>query len=159
MGHMDLADIVDHSLLKLPLQQQGMFLDAATVLRGQQESLALATWRAWHGPEASSWLRQLQQRSLVDVDDRGCLQMHDVIAARARGILLDPHWGPDGLRGYQYGSRVWLQGGKVQGVQQVRHLHKPKDSWLALPVAAWLSSRFCALPLFYHPKVNCLVTI
>jgi hypothetical protein len=118
-GHRDLARTIDHSLLLMHPNQQGMFLDAATVLRGQPADLATAVWRAWHGPGASLWLQELRRYCLVDVDEEGCLQMLDVIAARARGILLESQWGGTGLH---YGSRVWLQDGKLQGVTQVRML-------------------------------------
>jgi hypothetical protein len=121
-----LANIIDHSLLRLKPQQQGMFLDAATVLRGQPVDLAEAVWRAWHGLEASGWLEELQRRCLVAVDEDLQLQVHDVMAARARGILLDSQWGGTGLH---YGSRVWLQDGKLQGVTQVRLLAAMPAVW------------------------------
>lgn len=94
-------DIADFSLLRMPLQQQGMFLDAATVLLGQPAGLALAVWRAWHGYQADVWFRELERHCLVDVDERGRLRVHDLVAAGACKILLNPkvgttrpHWLP-----------------------------------------------------------------
>jgi hypothetical protein len=115
--HQDLQRIVDDSLLKMPPGQQGMFLDVATVLRGQPKEAAKAVWRAWHKSNASSWLHDLQNLCLIDVDEAGNLQMHNVIAQLGRGILLNCTWGSNSSKGPHYGSRVWVEQGAEKGFQ------------------------------------------
>jgi hypothetical protein len=114
--HDKLEHIVDFSLQQMPVAQQGMFLDVAAVLIGQQADTAQLMWRAWHGDRAVLWFQQLQSCCLVEVDYKGLLQMHDLISARGRTIVLDSSWG----NGKHFGSRVWCDGGKMLGYQKVK---------------------------------------
>lgn len=54
----------------------------------------------------------LERRSLLSTSSTGLLQLHDVIAFFGRGIVLD-------LSSTFFGSRVWVQDGRVMGHQQV----------------------------------------
>jgi hypothetical protein len=92
-----------------------MFLDVATILRGQPLDRAMAVWKAWHGPAAPTRFADLQRRCLLGVDEGGRLVMHDVLVALGRGIILrkTPRFEE------HYGSRVWMEDGGVVGCEQV----------------------------------------
>jgi hypothetical protein len=139
-GHPDLKPLVDSSLLKMPWQQQSMFLDVATVLRGQPKWAAMAVWEAWHGANTGYWLDGLKNCCLLGVNAAGNIQMHDVVANLGHGILLDDNWGPGGRH---YGSRLWLQQGGVRGRKQVQArvcASRQKPSRLLSTAAAWLTA-------------------
>eukprot|EP00878_Enallax_costatus_P022578 GHUV01023967.1.p1 GENE.GHUV01023967.1~~GHUV01023967.1.p1 ORF type:complete len:228 (+),score=54.52 GHUV01023967.1:912-1595(+) len=95
--------------------QQHMFLDVATVLRGQPKQLAMFAWAAWHGRDSVFWFEGLERRNLLTTGSKGELQMHDVMSALGRHMLLDDGSQlPQQLRG----SRLWVQDGALHGVQK-----------------------------------------
>eukprot|EP00878_Enallax_costatus_P040680 GHUV01047028.1.p3 GENE.GHUV01047028.1~~GHUV01047028.1.p3 ORF type:complete len:107 (-),score=13.37 GHUV01047028.1:361-681(-) len=93
-----------------------MFLDVATVLRGHPKELALTVWDAWHGSGASVWFEGLERRNLLSSDDAERLQMHDVLVALGRSLLLE---NSQELPVELHGSRVWGQNGTLQGYRKV----------------------------------------
>jgi hypothetical protein len=111
------------SLAGLSTAEVNMFLDAATILRGWPLEGAMALWTAWHGPAAATFFKELTRRCLLGVarqlDWRGepeeVLLVHDVLVVLGRGVVL---YDTPGLEGH-WGSRVWKEGGKVVGRQQV----------------------------------------
>jgi hypothetical protein len=110
-----LEGVLAHSLAGLSPRHISMFLDVATILRGQPVDVVMAVWTAWHSPAAVTFYKNLVRRNLVDADEEGKLVIHDVLVALGRGIIL--HSKP-GLEEH-FGSRLWLQDGKVVGAEQV----------------------------------------
>jgi hypothetical protein len=104
-----------HSLTELRAPRLSMFLDAATILRGQPLEQVMAVWKACHGAGAPTFFTDLDRRSLLRVDKEGRLVMHGMLAALGRGIILRE------TRGFEehYGSRVWVEDGRVVGCDQV----------------------------------------
>jgi hypothetical protein len=93
-----------------------MFLDVACILRGQQLDRVMAVWNAWHGGAAAfTFFTDLKRRCLLGVDKKGRLVMHDVLVVLGRGIILRK----TGKLEEHYGSRLWLEDGKVVGSDQV----------------------------------------
>jgi hypothetical protein len=113
-----LQGVLTRSLAGLEEVQVSVFLDVATVLRGQPLDAALAVWRAWHDCFTRTEFDELEMRSLLGVDEEGRLVMHDVLVALGRGIILTR---TAGFKEH-YGSRVWVEGGKVEGCKQVGFL-------------------------------------
>jgi hypothetical protein len=108
-----LKGILTHSLKGSDIQVS-MFLDVATVLRGQPLDRAMAVWKAWHGRPARTCFVELETRCLLGVEE-GRLVMHDVLAALGRGLILQKTAGFEEF----YGSRVWMEGGHVVGCTEV----------------------------------------
>jgi hypothetical protein len=111
-----LKGVLIHSLAGLGTAEVNMFLDAATILRGKPlEETAMVVWTAWHGPAAAAFFKELTRRCLLGVDAKGRMVMHDVLVVLGQGVALketpgfEVHWG----------SRVWVEGGKLVGRQQV----------------------------------------
>ena len=98
-----------------------MFLDVATILRGQPKKQALAVWSAWHGKAAPTYFEDLSRRCLLEVDAHGRLKMHDVLVALGRRVILKKQIATDAKLKTHFGSRVWVADGKVVGVEQVGH--------------------------------------
>jgi hypothetical protein len=111
-----LQGVLLHSLAGLDGVGVSMFLDAVTILRGWGLEEALEVWAAWHGPAAAASFTELTRRCLLRVDAERRLVVHDVLVALGRGAVLSEAPGLEGHRG----SRVWVEGGKVVGHQQVR---------------------------------------
>ena len=87
-----------------------MFLDVATILRGQPLKRAMAVWIAWHGRAAAhTHYRTLLRCCLLGVDAKGQLTMQDLLVAMGRAIILKqtPNFAE------HYGSRLWVEGGRV----------------------------------------------
>jgi glucose/arabinose dehydrogenase len=111
-----LEGVLTHSLAGMGNNAVSMFLDVATILRGQPRDLVMAVWRGWHGEAAITFYQDLVWRSLLGADAEGRLVMHDVLVALGRGVVL--HSKP-GLEQH-FGSRLWVQNdGVVLGVEQV----------------------------------------
>jgi hypothetical protein len=110
-----LKGVLLYSLAGLGAGELNMFLDAATILCGRPLEEAMAVWTAWHGPAAATFFKELTRRCLLGVDARGELAMHDVLVVLARGVVLSE---TPGLEGH-FGSRVWVEGGRVVGRHQV----------------------------------------
>jgi hypothetical protein len=111
-----LRGVLLHSLAGLDPIGLNMFLDAASIMRGWPLEQAMAVWTAWHGPAAAAFFKELTWRCLLGVVAvTRQVQMHDVLVVLGRGVILSEtpelecHWG----------SRVWMEGGKVVGRQQV----------------------------------------
>jgi hypothetical protein len=101
-------------LFNFPEQgQQQIVLDIATV--GQQllpHSIKPA-WRCWHGDTAcDTWLSELQRCGLVWSEAWACYKLNSPLAEVAHIILQDPTSG-------HYGSRLWVQDGKLVGSREV----------------------------------------
>jgi hypothetical protein len=110
-----LKGVLLHILAGLSTAEVNMFLDAATILRGKPLEKAMDVWTAWHGPAATACLKELTRRCLLGADDEGELVQHDVLVPLGRDVILSQI---PGLEGH-WGSRVWTEGGKVVGYQQV----------------------------------------
>jgi hypothetical protein len=118
-----LRGVLLHSLAGLSSAEVNMFLDAATIMRGWRLQRAIAVWTAWHGPAAAAFFKELTRRCLLGVvaqkDVHGkqedVLVVHDVLVVLGRGVVLSE---TPGLERH-WGSRVWVEGGKVVGRQQV----------------------------------------
>jgi hypothetical protein len=112
-----------HSLAGLNTAEVNMFLDAATIMRGWSLVAtkyaplrgAMDVWTAWHGPAAAAFFKELTRRCLLGVDASGRLVVHDVLVVLGRGVVLSE---TPRLEGH-WGSRLWEEGGKVVGRQQV----------------------------------------
>jgi hypothetical protein len=93
--------------------EQQMFLDAATVLAGQPQHLALAVWKAWHMHDMQPAFDNLVQRSLLEPSvpgqaaTGGLLKMHDVLRYLGRGIVLGRGRYPSSYSTY-VGSRLFV---------------------------------------------------
>jgi hypothetical protein len=92
---------------------KNMFLDVATVLRRKSYFRAEAAWIGWHGDCAPKLFADLKRRCLVEVNEDGQLEMHDLLVELGRAIIMDP-------KSEHYGSRLWVNGGEVIGCKQVR---------------------------------------
>jgi hypothetical protein len=103
-----------------------MFLDVATILRGERREDVLAVWIARHTVAAFTYYVDLLRRSLLGADAEGRLVMHDVLLALGRGIVLHQKTG----FAEHLGSRVWVQDGNVMGLEQVR---RPRASLMVYP--------------------------
>jgi len=92
-----------------------MFLDCVSVLHGQDSKQAEAVWKAWWPGRAIRAFGDLQRSTLVSIDDKGRLVVHDVIRLLGRTMLQDPS-------NAFYGSRVWVgaDGQLVEFPEQVR---------------------------------------
>ena len=119
-----------HSGAGLSTPEVNMFLDAATILRGRALEEALKVWTAWHGPAAAALFKELTRRCLLGVasrqldslrDPQDVLLVHDVLVVLGRGAVLSE---TPGLEGH-WGSRVWVEGGKLVGRQQVGRAAAP----------------------------------
>eukprot|EP00878_Enallax_costatus_P031340 GHUV01034268.1.p1 GENE.GHUV01034268.1~~GHUV01034268.1.p1 ORF type:complete len:150 (-),score=23.54 GHUV01034268.1:170-619(-) len=116
-GEGQLRDLLYTTFKVLEPAQQHMFLDVATVLRGQPKRLAMTTWDAWHQTDSLLLFEGLERRNLLSCNSKGELQMHDVLVALGRRLLRDDSSElPQQLRG----SRLWVQDRELQGYQQVR---------------------------------------
>jgi hypothetical protein len=125
-----LEGVLTHSLSGMDAIAVSMFLDVATILRGQPNQLVMAVWTAWHGASAVTLYEDLVWRSLLGSDAQGRLMMHDVLVALGRGVVLHRKAGLE----QHFGSRLWMQDGdQVVGFEQV---------WPCL-----LSRKSCPLPL------------
>jgi hypothetical protein len=111
-----LEGVLTHSLAGLSATHVSMFLDVATILRGERMEEVRAVWKAWHGDAAATYYTDLVRRSLLGADSNGRLVMHDVLVALGRGIILQRKGGLE----EHFGSRVWVQDGTVVGLEQVR---------------------------------------
>jgi hypothetical protein len=111
-----LEGVLTHSLTGLSETHVSMFLDVATILRGERLEEVRAVWKAWHGDAAATYHADLVRRSLLGTDENGRLVMHDVLVALGRGIILQRKGGLE----EHFGSRVWVQDGTVVGLKQVR---------------------------------------
>jgi hypothetical protein len=107
--------VLTHSLAGLSESRVSMFLDVATILRGQPLELVMAVWTAWHGKAAVTFYKDLVRRSLLGADANGMLVMHDVLVALGRGVILQQKPG----LAVHFGSRLWVQDGEVVGAEQV----------------------------------------
>jgi hypothetical protein len=107
-----LKGLLAHSLRA---ELASMFLDVATILRGQPQDRVLAVWEAWHGPAALARFADLRRRCLLGVDEEGRLVMHDVLVLLGRGIILQSRPGLE----EHFGSRLWMEGREVVGKMQV----------------------------------------
>jgi hypothetical protein len=116
-----LEGVLTHSLAGLSERHVSMFLDVATILRGERRELVMAVWKAWHSAAATTYYTDLVRRSLLGIDEEGRLAMHDVLVALGRGIILQRKAGLE----QHFGSRVWVQDGKVVGLEQVRLSRAP----------------------------------
>lgn len=100
---------------------KGIFLDAVSVLAGEEYSNAVAVWDAWHGEAYKHAVRVLTSRGLISTAVQNfphtteveVLRVHDVVQSLGRAMLRDPS-------NQAYGSRVWVEGGELIGLQQVR---------------------------------------
>jgi hypothetical protein len=110
-----LEGVLIHSLAGLAPPRVSMFLDVATILRGQRIDTVRAVWAAWHGPAAPNYYDDLVRRCLVETDSRGRLVVHDVLTVLGRGIILHKH--PKFKE--HFGSRLWTEGYNVVGSEQV----------------------------------------
>jgi hypothetical protein len=119
-----LEGILTLSLAEMDAAVVSVFLDVATMLRGQALDAAMAMWRDWHHDCCFTCadFEELELRCLLRVDEEGRLVVHDVLAALGRGFILRD---TPGFKEH-YGSRVWVEEGKVQGWKQV--------GWLACPL-------------------------
>ena len=110
-----LEGVLTHSLAGLSTRQTNMFLDVATILRGRPKAMAMAVWTAWHGRAAHADLSELSRRCLLGEDASGLLVMHDVLVVLGRGVIVEKK------RNFEehYGSRLWVEDGKVVGCEQV----------------------------------------
>jgi hypothetical protein len=97
----------------LPLGHQNLILDDATVGRLEGGDLLECIWQSWHGDEATTWLKELQQCRLTmsDTESLG-IGIYDDLEQLAHSVLSDP-------QSCHYGSRLWVQEGNVLGAQQV----------------------------------------
>jgi hypothetical protein len=115
-----LEGVLTHSLAGMDASAVSMFLDVATILRGQPLELVMAVWSAWHGDTAVTCYDDLVWRGLLEPEAEGNLVMHDVLVALGRGVAL--HSKP--RLEQHFGSRVWLEGedddAKLVGLEQVR---------------------------------------
>jgi hypothetical protein len=102
------------ALDRLDTAYSSMFLDAASVLRGWPTSDAMSVWQAWHGNSALLIFQQLQDRSLLEVDEKGCLFMHDVLVALGRSRLKEDK--------AVCGSRLWVEDKELVGYPEVCNL-------------------------------------
>eukprot|EP00878_Enallax_costatus_P016523 GHUV01017335.1.p1 GENE.GHUV01017335.1~~GHUV01017335.1.p1 ORF type:complete len:671 (+),score=144.24 GHUV01017335.1:294-2015(+) len=127
-----LKGILSTTFKALQPAQKHMFLDVAAALRGQPTDLALEVWDIWHGGGARQRFEGLERRNLLS-HRRGNLQMHDVLVALGRNLLLN---GGEELPTELYGSRVWVdQKGVLQGYRkgvsvltaQLGYLEKPQE--------------------------------
>jgi hypothetical protein len=93
-----------------------MFLDAATVLRGQRVERCLAVWTAGHGAGAAQHWEELRRRGLVRTEGvwEERVSVDDGPAGLARGLLLGGDDSPHA------GSRLWVEDNKIKGWQPVR---------------------------------------
>jgi hypothetical protein len=83
---------------ELPLGQQNMLLDLATVFESLYDlELLLPVWRTWHGQQADQWLSKLRDRRLVDTI--GLQTLQSIITSKPDS----PH----------YGSRIWVSRDKL----------------------------------------------
>jgi hypothetical protein len=92
-----------------------MFLDAATVLRGQRADMCLAVWTAWHGRKAMQYWEELQRRGLAgieDIDGRDRVSVGDGPVRLARVFML-------AVYSQHAGSRLWVEDDTV-GWKEVR---------------------------------------
>eukprot|EP00878_Enallax_costatus_P038372 GHUV01043584.1.p1 GENE.GHUV01043584.1~~GHUV01043584.1.p1 ORF type:complete len:350 (+),score=45.47 GHUV01043584.1:261-1310(+) len=116
-----LKGILSTTFKALQPAQKHMFLDVAAALRGQPTDLALEVWDIWHGGGARQRFEGLERRNLLS-HRRGNLQMHDVLVALGRNLLLN---GGEELPTELYGSRVWVdQKGVLQGYRKVSAICK-----------------------------------
>jgi hypothetical protein len=111
-----LQGVLTHSLAGLSERHVSMFLDVATILRGQRMAEVMAVWAAWHTAAAATYYMDLVRRSLLRTDDKGRVAIHDVLVALGRGVILQRTTG----LAEHFGSRVWVQDGEVMGLEQVR---------------------------------------
>jgi hypothetical protein len=111
-----LEGVLIHSLAGLSDVHVSMFLDVATILRGESMEGVRAVWMGWHGDAAATYYADLVRRSLLGTDEEGWLVMHDVLVALGQGIILQRKGGLE----EHFGSRVWVQDGTVVGLKQVR---------------------------------------
>ena len=93
-----LTFILDLSYSNLGSPCLDMFMDVAAALVGEPKEWALAVWKGWHGDEAALAYAELEARCLLGTDERGNLQMHDVIRNVARSALLAGKYSEIGLR-------------------------------------------------------------
>lgn len=98
-----LQDVVSMSFESLPSEGRHMFLDCVSVLHGQDIGLAEELWRVRWPNDVDSAFLELQRCSLVSIDDKGKLVVHDVICTLGRAMLQDANSG-------FYGSRLWVDG-------------------------------------------------
>jgi hypothetical protein len=90
---------------QLPLGQQNMLLDLASVAQVEAEKL-LPVWRTWHGQQADQWLSELQQQPRL-LNIIGLQNVQDIIISNSSS----PH----------YASRIWVyEGGHLVGGHEVR---------------------------------------
>ncbi len=97
-----LDSVMTLSLKNLKYPRLDMFLDVATVLHGVNKDQALA---AWMGLDkcACQCFRELEDRCLLRVGERGKLWMHDVIRALGRHMIT-------ARDNKYYGTRRWVEG-------------------------------------------------
>jgi hypothetical protein len=128
-----LEGVLTHSLTGLSETHVSMFLDVATILRGERMQEVRAVWKAWHGDAAATYHADLVRRSLLGTDEKGRLVTHDVLVALGRGIILQSKGGLE----EHFGSRMWVQDWQVMGCAQVwlpRASHSVRWSALACDV-------------------------
>jgi hypothetical protein len=106
-----LKGLLTHSLQGLTKERVSMFLDVATMLRGENEETVKAMWTAWHGPAATIFYAELVRRSLMGTDEDGDLVMHDVTATLGKRIILDKMPGLE----EHFGTRIWMDNGRLLG--------------------------------------------
>eukprot|EP00878_Enallax_costatus_P014890 GHUV01015586.1.p1 GENE.GHUV01015586.1~~GHUV01015586.1.p1 ORF type:complete len:495 (+),score=105.05 GHUV01015586.1:921-2405(+) len=120
-----LKHVLDISFRALGPVAQEMFLDVATVLQDQHKEGPLAVWKALpNRVGASLLLESLERRSLLSFTFNGWLEMHDVLAALGRGMVLTEG-------NHYFGSRLWVQDGNVMGAGEalpVAQLHRVLDT-------------------------------
>ena len=90
---------------------QEMFLDIACFMLGKDARACLPVW----GPLADSTLRELVNRSLVGVDGKGRLAMHDILRVMGRAVVVEENsepaqrsrlWMPDSVQAFD-SLQVW----------------------------------------------------
>jgi hypothetical protein len=121
--------LLTYTLAVLSKSHVSMLLDVATILRDEPLELVMAVWREWHSAAATTYYKDLARRCLLEADEEGKLVMHDVLAAAlGRDVIL--HSKP-GLEEH-FGSRVWVQDGKVMGLEQVWLPPRASLPWLVM---------------------------
>lgn len=96
---------------QLPRSAQNILLDAVTALYGQRAMQARAVWDVLWPGEARKAFADLQQGSLLTVDN-GVIQVTDAIRSCAQQFIST-------AGGEFHGSRLWVQGGKIRGMGAV----------------------------------------
>jgi hypothetical protein len=123
LGQEAVAALLQHSWGVLDAPSKNMFLDVATLLRHRPYDEVEAVWIGWHGMGALLSFRELERHCLVELKEGSWpnswnkkemrLEMHDLLAELGRAKVLDPKNLEHG------GSRLWVEGGKVMGCEQV----------------------------------------